>query len=89
MFIAVVFEILVLAVGTFRLLFDGFYRFWQQPVQVEMAAFILGESAAFIEQRKFQQNRAGIRDVERAFAFVFKFHGFCSSTYRITLWARS
>ncbi len=69
--VVIVLEILVLTVGAFHLFFDGFHRFRQQAVQVEVATFFLGESAAFVQQRKFQQNRAGVRDVERAFAFVF------------------
>ncbi|SPZ62058.1 Uncharacterised protein [Serratia quinivorans] len=83
--IAVVFEILILAIGALSLFFNGFHRVGQQALQVEMVALFFGEGTAFIQQWEFQQDRAGIRDVERAFAFVFKFHDFCSSTYRITL----
>lgn len=49
MFVVVVFEILILAVGALDLFFDGFYRFGQQAVQVEVAAFIFGEGAAFVK----------------------------------------
>ena len=64
MFIDLSFKSLILDPGTLGLFFNGFNDFRQQPEQVEIAAFFHAERAAFIEQRKFQQNRSRIGDIK-------------------------
>ena len=58
------FETLVLNPGALGLLFNTFDNLGQEPQQVEVAAFFHTERAAFIQQRKFQQNRPRIGDIQ-------------------------
>ncbi|SQI92173.1 Uncharacterised protein [Klebsiella oxytoca] len=60
------FKSLVLDPRAFGLLFDGFDHFRQQAQQIKAAALFHAEGAALIEQRKFKQHGAGVRDVKRA-----------------------
>ncbi len=73
-FVVIVFEVLELLPGTLGLLFNGFDRFRQQAAQVKFISLFYRESASLIQQREFQQNRAGIRNIQRSFTFVFEFH---------------
>ncbi|MNV78676.1 hypothetical protein D3C71_1721800 [compost metagenome] len=47
--VVIVLEILILTVSAFHLFFDGFYRFRQQAVQVEVTALFFGKGAAFVQ----------------------------------------
>ncbi len=73
-FIVIVFEILELTPGALSLLFDTLDRFRQQAVEVKFVALFKREGAAFIQQGKFQQDRASVGDVQRTLTFVLMFH---------------
>ena len=62
-FVDLGFKSLVLDPRAFGLFFNGFDHFRQQAQQVEAAALFHAEGAAFVEQRKFKQHGAGVRDV--------------------------
>ncbi|MNY66330.1 hypothetical protein D3C86_2037390 [compost metagenome] len=56
------------------MLFDGFDHFRQQAEKVKAAALFAAEGAAFVQQGKFQQDRARIGDVKRTMLFCFVVH---------------
>ncbi|MNJ73025.1 hypothetical protein D3C77_697580 [compost metagenome] len=64
-----------LAIGAFRLLFDGFDVLGQQAFQIEAAALLAGEGAALVEQRGLQQGRTGVGNIEGAFLIIIFKHG--------------
>ena len=68
------FKSLVLDPRAFGLLFNGFDHFRQQTQQVEAAALFHAEGATFVEQRKFKQHGAGVRDVKRAVFLMGELH---------------
>ena len=64
-----------LAIGAFRLLFDGLDVLGQQAFQIEAAALLAGEGTALVEQRGLQQGRAGVGNVEGTFLIIIFKHG--------------